>query len=286
MLGRGRAGDRARRADDLRDVPDHALPPGRRRAAGGDGRPAQRRALPARARAPGRTSTSTWSGAGWPPVNVRHEMLDEAVRDHPRAVRRRVRQLRGRALPGRQRQAVGRRRPAAADRRRRSPATQSAALAGELADAMIAVEPDARARASCSTAPAGRASARIGQVPICWDPSRDAAIERAHDQFRWFGGGWKVNAELPGTGGVRRRQPVRPPGGRRRVDPVRPGRRRRTSRRCGQFVDGGLHRRRRRADRRRDPARVPGLGRARAASGAAAVGDSCRTEGLSPRRPG
>ena len=22
---------------------------------------------------------------------------------------------------------------------------------------------------------------------------------RAHDQFRWFGGGWKVNAELPGT---------------------------------------------------------------------------------------
>jgi hypothetical protein len=23
-------------------------------------------------------------------------------------------------------------------------------------------------------------------------------VERAHDQFRWFGGGWKVNAELPG----------------------------------------------------------------------------------------
>ncbi len=23
----------------------------------------------------------------------------------------------------------------------------------------------------------------------------------AHEQFRWFGGGWKVNAELPGTAG-------------------------------------------------------------------------------------
>jgi hypothetical protein len=28
---------------------------------------------------------------------------------------------------------------------------------------------------------------------------KDAAIDRAHDLFRWFGGGWKVNAELPGT---------------------------------------------------------------------------------------
>ena len=24
-------------------------------------------------------------------------------------------------------------------------------------------------------------------------------MARAHDQFRWFSGGWKVNAELPGT---------------------------------------------------------------------------------------
>jgi hypothetical protein len=26
-------------------------------------------------------------------------------------------------------------------------------------------------------------------------------VQRAHDQFRWFGGGWKVNAELPGPAG-------------------------------------------------------------------------------------
>ena len=30
------------------------------------------------------------------------------------------------------------------------------------------------------------------------------AVDRAHSLFRWFGGGWKVNSELPGTG-VRRR---------------------------------------------------------------------------------
>jgi hypothetical protein len=25
-------------------------------------------------------------------------------------------------------------------------------------------------------------------------------VARAHGQFRWFGGGWKVNSELPGPG--------------------------------------------------------------------------------------
>jgi len=41
----------------------------------------------------------------------------------------------------------------------------------------------------------------VGQIPICWDPDRDAAITRAHEQFRWFGGGWQVNADLPTTAG-------------------------------------------------------------------------------------
>ena len=47
--------------------------------------------------------------------------------------------------------------------------------------------------------PAGRR--KIGQIPICWDRDTEAAVTRAHDQFRWFAGGWKVNAELPGTAG-------------------------------------------------------------------------------------
>lgn len=37
----------------------------------------------------------------------------------------------------------------------------------------------------------------IGQLPVCWDPDRDTAVQRAHEQFRWFGGGWLVNSELP-----------------------------------------------------------------------------------------
>ena len=44
-------------------------------------------------------------------------------------------------------------------------------------------------------------SRKIGQLPICWGPDRDAAIATAHEQFRWFAGGWKVNAELPGPAG-------------------------------------------------------------------------------------
>lgn len=42
-------------------------------------------------------------------------------------------------------------------------------------------------------------SRKIGQIPICWDPDKDVAIERAHRLFRWFGGGWHVNADLPTT---------------------------------------------------------------------------------------
>ncbi|WP_328623037.1 TIGR03557 family F420-dependent LLM class oxidoreductase [Streptomyces sp. NBC_00354] len=33
------------------------------------------------------------------------------------------------------------------------------------------------------------------------DPDRDAAVARAHNQFRWALGGWKVNEELPGPAG-------------------------------------------------------------------------------------
>ena len=44
-------------------------------------------------------------------------------------------------------------------------------------------------------------SRKIGQLPVCWGPDRDACIARAHELFRWFGGGWKVNAELPGPAG-------------------------------------------------------------------------------------
>jgi G6PDH family F420-dependent oxidoreductase len=76
---------------------------------------------------------------------------------------------------------------------------------GVLADHLIAVEPDGdlvhewhSARQASGLAGGGRI---VGQIPICWDADRDAAIQRAHDQFRWFGGGWKVNADLPTPAG-------------------------------------------------------------------------------------
>jgi len=44
-------------------------------------------------------------------------------------------------------------------------------------------------------------SRTIGQIPISWAPDKESAIQRAHDQFRWFGGGWGVNADLPTPAG-------------------------------------------------------------------------------------
>jgi G6PDH family F420-dependent oxidoreductase len=77
---------------------------------------------------------------------------------------------------------------------------QSVATFAPLADHLVAVEPDADLVTSWDDAHAGE-SRKIGQLPICWGPDKDAAVKVAHDQFRWFAGGWKVNAELPGTAG-------------------------------------------------------------------------------------
>jgi G6PDH family F420-dependent oxidoreductase len=74
-----------------------------------------------------------------------------------------------------------------------------------LADHLIAVEPDAALVDAWNNVPAapliGQDGRAIGQVPICWDPDEDTAKKRAHDQFRWFGGGWAVNADLPTPAG-------------------------------------------------------------------------------------
>jgi G6PDH family F420-dependent oxidoreductase len=75
---------------------------------------------------------------------------------------------------------------------------QSCELAGKYADVMIAVEPES-SLGEMFDAAGGAGKPRVGQVPISWGPDKDKAIERAHELFRWFGLGWKVNAELPGT---------------------------------------------------------------------------------------
>ncbi len=136
-------------------------------------------------------------GRGWPPVNVRHEMLVEAVEiisalfdggyvnhggRHFRVDSAKLWDLPDVRVPIAM--AVS--------------GDQSVGRFAPLADHMVAVEPKAGLCQSWDGV-ARSESRKIGQVPICWDRDRDAAVTRAHRQFRWFGGGWKVNAELPGT---------------------------------------------------------------------------------------
>jgi G6PDH family F420-dependent oxidoreductase len=135
-------------------------------------------------------------GRGWPPANVRHEMFEEAIEI--------IRALFGGGYvnyAGKHYRVDSAKLWDVGDPPPRIGVAvsggQSCEIAGEFADAMIAVEPDAQLGAKFDAA-GGAGKPRIGQVPICYDPDRDAAIARAHEQFRWFGGGWKVNAELPG----------------------------------------------------------------------------------------
>ncbi|OLR92700.1 TIGR03557 family F420-dependent LLM class oxidoreductase [Actinokineospora bangkokensis] len=141
-------------------------------------------------------------GRGWPPVNVRHEMLVEALGiirglfdggDVNTAGKHfRVDSAKLWDLPE-QRVPIG---VAVSGK-------QSIEAFAPLAEHMITTEPEADLVSGWDAASPRAAgdTRKIGQIPICWDPSTDAAVERAHDQFRWFAGGWKVNAELPGPAG-------------------------------------------------------------------------------------
>jgi G6PDH family F420-dependent oxidoreductase len=139
-------------------------------------------------------------GQGWPPANVRHEMFDEAIDiitellgggyvnyagSHFRVDSAKVWDLPDQRVPI----AVA------------VSGDQSIERFAPKVDHLIAVEPEADLISTWDKAVDGRQSRKIGQLPICWDPDRERAVERAHQQFRWFGGGWKVNAELPGPSG-------------------------------------------------------------------------------------
>ncbi|NXY97025.1 TIGR03557 family F420-dependent LLM class oxidoreductase [Streptomyces sp. BR123] len=79
---------------------------------------------------------------------------------------------------------------------------RSCAVAGRLADLVIAIEPK-RELLDAFDRHGGAGKPRVGQVPVCHDPDRDAAVARAHEQFRWSQTGWPVNAELRGPAGFR-----------------------------------------------------------------------------------
>jgi G6PDH family F420-dependent oxidoreductase len=73
----------------------------------------------------------------------------------------------------------------------------SCRLAGDKADLMISTEPR-RELGEMFEAAGGKGKPRVGQIAVAYDTDRDAAVKRAHEQFRWFGLGWKVNADLVG----------------------------------------------------------------------------------------
>jgi G6PDH family F420-dependent oxidoreductase len=138
-------------------------------------------------------------GGGWPGADVRHERLVEAVEiiralfdggyvnyrgQHFQAESAKLWDLPDTAPP------IG---IAVSGK-------QSCDLAGRLGDVMIAVEPK-DSLVEMFDAAGGAGKPKVGQVPVCFDDDRDAAMKRAHSLFRWFGGGWKVNAELPGPAG-------------------------------------------------------------------------------------
>jgi len=135
-------------------------------------------------------------GQGWPPVNVRHEMLGEAVEIIAALFDGEYVDYKGQhfRVDSAKLWDVPRRRVPIAGA---VSGSQSIQLLADKVDHLIAVEPKAGLVAMWDQL-ASDGSRKIGQVPVCWDPDRRKAVDRAHDQFRWFGGGWKVNAELPG----------------------------------------------------------------------------------------
>jgi G6PDH family F420-dependent oxidoreductase len=63
---------------------------------------------------------------------------------------------------------------------------------------MVAVEPRLELGRAFDAA-GGTGKPRIGQLAVCFDEDEDTAAKLAYEQFRWFSGGWRVNAELIGT---------------------------------------------------------------------------------------
>jgi len=141
-------------------------------------------------------------GEGWPAVSVRQDMLEEAVHII-RALHTgelvtwegeyfRVDSARIWDLPDK-------------------PVEIGLAVSGEksierfapLGDHLITTEPDAELISQWTAVRGADAapSRTIGQIPICWAPDKEQGIALAHEQFRWFAGGWAVNADLPTPAG-------------------------------------------------------------------------------------
>jgi G6PDH family F420-dependent oxidoreductase len=133
-------------------------------------------------------------GRGWPPADVRHEMLRESIEaikqlwqgDYVtyRGTHITVEDARIFSMPSN-----------APDILVAASGGESAGLAAELSDGLVAVEPNKELIQSFESE-GGRGKRRLGQVPISWD--RDDSVARANAmRFKFGVPGWKVMSELP-----------------------------------------------------------------------------------------
>ena len=69
-------------------------------------------------------------------------------------------------------------------------------LAGRYGDVLVADEPKPELVERFEAA-GGAGKPRVALVALAYGEDRERAVRRAHEQFRWTGLGWKVNADLP-----------------------------------------------------------------------------------------
>lgn len=137
-------------------------------------------------------------GQEWPPVDVRHAMLREAIEI--------IRELWGGGYVtyrGTHFDAVSAKLYDLPDEPIRigvaGSGPSSCAIAAELGDFFIGTEPKPELKQKYEAA--GGTGELVGQFPVVHGPDAAAARDLLHEQFRWGTLGWKVQAELPGPAG-------------------------------------------------------------------------------------
>lgn len=134
------------------------------------------------------------TGAGWPVVGVRQEMLREACEIIRLLWSGGYRTYRGRHLSIEDARVF--------DLPQAQPeiaiaagGPRAARIAAELGDALFVTEP--RTDLIEAYLAAGGTGARYAEVPLAWAPTTDEALASAHERFRFGPTGWKVQSELP-----------------------------------------------------------------------------------------
>lgn len=134
------------------------------------------------------------TGAEWPVIGVRQEMLREALDIIRLLWSGGYRTYRGRYLSIEDAQVF--------DLPETPPeiavaagGPQAARIAAELGDALFVTEP--RTDLVEAYTAAGGTGARYAEVPLAWAPTEQEALSSAHERFRFGPTGWKVQSELP-----------------------------------------------------------------------------------------